>query len=693
RYDDAVNALREQGVGVFLELGPDGTLTSMADTPDAGVWLPALRAERDEPETLLTAVAGVHVHGGTVNWPTLLDTTAGRRAVELPTYPFQHQRFWPQSAVAGVGDARVLGQGSAGHPLLRAAVSLADGDGVVLTGRLSLSVQPWLADHVVLGSVLLAGTAYVELVMYAGDQVGCALVQELTLQTPLLLPEQGGVQVQVWVGDPGQDGRRPVNVYSRPEGAEGSWTRHATGVLSPQAGRVPSGLGQWPPADARPVAVDGVYERLADGGYVYGPVFQGLRAVWRHDRDVYAEVTLPEHVETGGFGLHPAVLDAALHPIGLTGLLGGDDGGAVLPFAWSGVRLHATGATTLRVRLTPADDGAVAVAVFDTTGQPVLTATSLALRPVTTDQLGAGVPDAAQSLFTVEWVPLPDAEPDTASVIGELVWAWHGQHPQPLLVPHSPGGLDGELPPVVVAELPTPDDAVGVVEATHAASALVLGWVQDWLADPGMEGSRLVVVTRGATDGSDLAAAAVWGLVRSAQSEHPNRFVLLDLDDDTDPGSDLGRLLTAVLDSGEPEIAVRAGGLYVRRLVRAGTGRLSLSGSDGLAGLDAGGTVVVTGGTGVLGGLVARHLVTAHGVRHLLLLSRRGLAAAGAAELVGELTELGARVRVVACDVADRDALAEVLAGVPVEHPVVGVVHTAGVLDDGVVEALTPQRL
>ncbi|MET7427372.1 polyketide synthase dehydratase domain-containing protein, partial [Dactylosporangium sp. NPDC005555] len=416
---------------------------------------------------------------------------------------------------------------------------------------------------------------------------------------------------------------------------EGSWTRHATGVLSPEAGRVPAGLGQWPPAGARPVPVDGLYQRLAGDGYVYGPVFQGLRAVWRSDRDVYAEVALPEHAEQAGqagvdgFGLHPAVLDAALHPIGLTGLVGDDegDGAPVLPFAWSGVRLYATGASTLRVRLTPTGDGGIdggiAVAVFDTAGQPVLTAASLVLRPVTADRLGAGVPDAAQSLYAVEWVPLPGAVPgavpDAGSVAAEPVWGWHGQVAGALhdavVEAAKPadgwhGQVDGALPTLVVAELPAPGDAVGVVEATHAASTLVLGWVQAWLADPATDGSQLVVITRGATDGSDLAAAAVWGLVRSAQSEHPNQFILLDLDNDTGRGDELGRILTAVVGSGEPEIVVRAGELYSRRLTRAGAGRLPLPGLDGLpAGLGSGGTVVITGGTGVLGGLLARHLV------------------------------------------------------------------------------------
>ncbi|MFJ2178446.1 SDR family NAD(P)-dependent oxidoreductase [Streptomyces sp. NPDC087851] len=653
RYHDSVLELRDQGADLFLEAGPAGTLTAMA-TADSGVWLPALRAERDEPETLLTAVAGVHAHGSTVDWTALLGARSAS-PVSLPTYAFQRERFWP-AATRRAGDARALGLSEPGHGLLGAEVALAGGDAVVLTGRLSLASYPWLADHAVLGSVLLPGTAFVDLAVHAGDRVGCPALEELTLQAQLLLPEQGGVQVQIRVAEPDERGRRAVGIFSRIDD-EDEWVQHADGVLSAQAGPAPVWTGAWPPPDARQVPVDGEYARLAEEGYGYGPVFQGVRAVWQAGTEVFADVALPEEIEVDGFGVHPALLDAALHPIGLTALTQPGAGEVRMPFAWSGARLHATGATVLRARLSRREDGGVAVAVFDPAGQPVFSADSLMLRPVTTDPALAAARDTARSMYGVDWLPLTD------SAATDVEWAWHGE-------------VAGEPPAVVAARVTT---GAGLA-AVHEVTATVLGWLQEWLADPATENSRLLLLTQGATDGSDVAAAAVSGLVRSAQSEHPGRFTLLDTESDIR----LDSVLPAVVGSDEPELAMRAGVLCARRLVRA-TGRLVVP-----AGIDPRGTVVITGGTGGLGALLARHLVTSYEVGHLLLLSRRGTEAPGAAELAAEL---GARATILACDVADRAALAAALDTVPAEHPVTGVVHAAGVLDDATVESLNPERL
>ncbi|MET9558663.1 type I polyketide synthase, partial [Streptomyces sp. NPDC006645] len=660
RFHDTVLKLRDEGAGVFLEAGPAGTLSSMAGA-DGGVWLPLLREGRDEAETAVTALAGAHVHGAAVDWTALLDVR-GSGPVSLPTYAFQGERFWP-AVTRRVGDVRGLGLGESGHGLLGAVVALAGGDAVVLTGRLSLSAYPWLADHAVLGSVLLPGTAFVDLAVHAGDRAGCPVVEELTLQAPMLLPGQGGVQVQVRVAEPGGDGRRSVGIFSRIDDDD-EWTLHADGVLGVKDIVAPVWSGVWPPPDARRMPVDGEYARLAEEGYGYGPVFQGVRAVWQAGNEVFAEVALPEGIDVDGFGVHPALLDAALHPIGLTGLIQSDEseseGEVRMPFAWSGARLHATGASVLRVRLSRREDGGVAVAAFDPAGQPVFSADALTLRPVTTDPSAAGARDTARSLFGVDWLPLADP-----GAVMEVDWAWHGE-------------VADELPAVVAARV----DAGAGLEAVHEVTGTVLGWLQEWLADPATENSQLLLLTQGAVDGSDVAAAAVSGLVRSAQSEHPGRFLLLDHDAQSD--IQLDTVLPAVVGSGEPELAVRSGVLSARRLVR-------LSGGPAVpTGLDSRGTVVITGGTGGLGALLARHLVHAHGVGHLLLLSRRGMAAPGAAELAAEL---GPRASIVACDVSDRHALAAALGTVPAEHPVSGVVHAAGVLDDATIESLTPERL
>ncbi|WP_438318883.1 SDR family NAD(P)-dependent oxidoreductase [Streptomyces sp. HUAS TT3] len=704
RFLDGVRALEAAGVTTYLELGPDGVLSAMAqdcltEEGTAG-FAPALRAGRPEPETLATALARAHARGTAVDWEAYFAPTGARQA-ELPTYAFQRDWYWLDSAVGAQhapGDAAGFGLGTTDHPLLGAAVELPDSDGHLFTGRLSTATQPWLADHAVLGSVLLPGTAFVELAVRAGDQVGCAVLEELTLEAPLVLPERGGVQLRLSVAAADDSGRRTLSLHSRDEdsAADQPWTRHATGVLAPgttDPATPAADLTAWPPAGAEAVDLDGLYEGLAAAGFDYGPAFQGLRSAWLHGDAVYAEVGLDE--ETAGtadwFGLHPALLDATLHAAGL-GSLVENTGQGRLPFAWSGVRLHAAGASAVRVRLAPAGRDAVALELADPTGAPVASVASLALRAVSPEQIGAARGGRQESLFHVEWTTVPVTPVSAAE---QRPWALLGDgHPGLDAVGvryEAHDSLATPADPAVVCVPMTPATGTeDVAAAVHAGTGRVLALLQQWLSDERFADSRLLVLTQGAVAAvpgegpADLVHAAAWGLLRSAQSENPGRIVLADTD-----GSDAShRALPAVLASGETEVAVRGGAVLVPRLARA-----TVAAVDAAAGWDVGGTVLVTGASGSLGGLFARHLVVERGVRRLLLVSRRGGAAEGAAELSAELAGLGAEVAWAACDVADRGALAAVLAGVPAEHPLTAVVHTAGVLDDGVVGSLTAERL
>ncbi|MCX5071071.1 type I polyketide synthase [Streptomyces sp. NBC_00513] len=694
RFADAVTALADNGVRTFLEIGPGGVLTALAQTAlgDAAAVVPVLRADRPEDVAVATALAQLHVHGTAVDW-TALYAGHGARRVDLPTYAFQREHYRLETRPA-TGDLARAGLWSADHPLLGAVVTLADGEGVLLTGRVSLATHPWLADHVVTGAVLLPGTALVELAFRAGDQVGYARIEELTLEAPLVLPEPGGVQLQVVVDGPGPDGLRAVRVYSRHDDAlaADAWTCHASGFLSAGAD-APSdpALGEWPPAGAEPLDADALYERMSGFGLEYGPVFRGVRTGWRRGDEMFAEIALPDGTDVTGFGMHPALFDAVLHAAGLDARAARADGPRI-PFAWSGVELHATGATALRLRLTPAGgDGAMSLSLADATGRPVLSVGSLDLRPVRAEQLTAAGGGRAGGLFRLEWKPAADSPPATDLPVA-LIDTLAG-----LPALHADGT---PVPPVVAVRAPVllPEGAgADTADRPAVAAQAALALVQDWTSDERCAASRLLVVTRGAVavdpaSAADPAQAAVWGLVRSAQSENPGRFVLVDIegevDDDVD-GDDLARLAAAAA-TGEPQVAVRGKALFAPRLVRATE---APTGGDVGTVFPAHGTVLVTGASGVLGRVVARHLVTEHGVRRLVLASRRGPAADGAAEFAAELGVLGAVVDTVACDVADREALAGLLGALPAAHPLTGVVHAAGVTDDGVLPALTPERV
>ncbi|PAZ14979.1 polyketide synthase, partial [Streptomyces sp. SA15] len=708
-----VTTVLGRGVDKFLELGPGGALTAMVEetldhTGTGAVCVPVLHPERPDTECLTLALGRIHAAGASVDWSALFGGT-GARTVELPTYAFQHKRYWLDSLATVSGDPTPLGLTATGHPLLGAGVALPDSDGFLFTGRLSLTTQPWIAHHAMLGTALLPGTGFVELALHAGGQVGCECVEELTLEAPLILGEQGGLAIQVVVGGLDDSGRRSVTVYSRPddEGDEHPWLRNATGMLSEHRGAEP-GPEQtvaWPPEGATEIDVDDFYPALAEAGFTYGPVFQGLRALWNKDGELFAEVRLPDEAGDGddGFGVHPALLDAALQPLAL-GVLGGTadhepiKGG--MPFAWTGVRLHATHATVARVHLAPTGRGSeVSVTVTDDAGLPVATIESLAMRDPALEQFTGSAP-RQDALFHLTWNPLPRG---SREVSGE--WAMLGFDPLEIRSRLVEAGLTGtpyldpqSLIDSLEAGVPAPavgvmscfgGDQGGIVAATHEVVRRVLEVLHHWLADARLAGSRLVLLTRGAVPAmdsdrpDDLAASAVWGLVRAAQSEHPGRIVLIDVEDD--PAS--YRALPAALGTDEPQLALRAGALSVPRLAR------HTAAAEATPGFGPDGTVLVTGGTGALGAVVARHLVAVHGVRHLVLAGRRGESAPGAAELLAELTGLGADVRIVACDVADRAALAALLRDIPAEQPLTGVVHTAGVLADATVESLTPDQV
>ncbi|WP_213455425.1 type I polyketide synthase [Rhizomonospora bruguierae] len=681
RFADGVRFLRAEGATRYLELGPDGVLSAMVrdcltETSGEDVVVPALRKDRDEVESLLTALARLHVSGVRPDWAGYF-AGYGARRVGLPTYAFHRRRFWlPRPAWSG--DVAGLGQSAAGHPLLRAVVAAPASGGPVLTARIALDTHPWLADHRILGRALLPGAAFVELALRAGAEVGCDLLEELTQEAPLVLPERGGVSIQVVVG-PDDAGRREVTVYSRAD--DGPWVRNVRGVLA--AGGAPTGepLVEWPPAGASPVDVSGMYADLADLDYGYGPVFQGLVAAWRRGDELFAEIALPDsaRADAAAFGLHPALLDAALHVERVLDEGRPEADRTALPFAWTGVQVHAHGATRLRVRLTKPGPDAVALSIADPTGAPVATVASLIVREV------HSLPAATDggSLYRTEWNPLPAtalAEPRDWAAVGTDLDA-------PRTYPDLPALLAAGSPVPSMVLLTAPDTSGDVPARVRDAVWRLLGDLRRWLGDERFAGSRLVVLTRGAVvarpgDTVDLVQAPLWGALRAAQAENPDRIAIVDLDG----AEESTRALPAAVGSGEPELAIRGGAPMVPRFA-------AVTPDAAPAPWDPDGTVLVTGGTGLLGALVARHLVADHHVRHLLLVSRGGAGAPGADRLREELGALGADVRIVAADVADRAALAAVLADVPAAHPLRGVVHTAGVLDNGLVDALTSEQL
>ncbi|WP_286014407.1 MULTISPECIES: type I polyketide synthase, partial [Nocardia] len=699
RYAAGVRALLGSGHDVLIEVSAHplltlGTEETIADIGARAGVTATLQRGAGDPRRMLTALAEAFVVGARVDWPVLFAGRSARR-VDLPTYAFDRERFWVTGDDGG--DARALGMRPEEHPLLAGSVRLANGSGWLSTGRWSIDRYPWLADHTVFGEVVISGTTLVELAAAVGDRVGCPVVAELVLEAPLIVPVGGTVAVQLWVGEPDADGRAEFEVYSGADVLEGGWTRHASGTLTTGGSDAASDWDVRPPEDAVNIAVGEWYSAMAVRGVGYGPAFRGLRSVRRRGDEVFAEV---DTAGDAGFRVHPAALDAVLHAV----LVADDDAESVvaLPFSWSGVRMYPEADPhSLRVRLTRTGPASVALVATDGRGRAALTVDSVSIRPVSVEQLRAARPQRADSLFTLDWTA---AEPSSArpanslaliteSVALEEISSGTAERYRDLAALVADVAAGASPPAVVVAPIVAPADT-DVPGAVHAVTRQTLELLQDWLSAPvtAHADTRLMIVTTRAMAvekdvAPNLATAAIWGLVRSAQAEHPDQLVLADLElDPVDDPARWWREVELAAGAGAAQVAVRGGHIRVPRL------RHAPATVPAAPVFDAESTVLITGGAGGLGAQVARHAVREHGVRSLVLASRGGASAAARA-LSAELTELGARVRLAACDVTDRAAVHELVASIGDEFPLRAVVHCAGVLADGVIASMSAAQL
>ncbi|WP_413789716.1 SDR family NAD(P)-dependent oxidoreductase, partial [Kitasatospora indigofera] len=475
RFDLATARLTADGHEVFVEVSPHPVLVPVMD----GVVTGTLRREHGALGEFHTALARLHVQGVAVTWPH-----ERPHGVRLPGYAFQRSTYWLTPAAGDHGT---------GHPLAGTTVELPDGS-TVHSGRVSTRTHPWLADHAVDGTVLLPGTAFLELATLTGGTL-----DDLVLHLPLALSDTP-TDIQVAVGAPDDAGRSPVTVHSK---GDDGWVRHASGTLG---GRVTAGRIDRPARNAEPVDPEGFYDFLAGLGYQYGPAFRGVRALWQGEDELYAEVSVPDGAR---FGIHPALLDAALQPL----ILLSPDTRVRLPFSFSGVAVHTTGVSSARVHLARTGPDTYRVTLTDLSGNPVADITALTVRPAV---------EARAAVLHTRWVPL------TASTPAEVV-------PSPVLTAEA-----------------DPDSVHALVQRARTL-------VQDFLAEqPERAAARLAVLTRG------VAGAAVRGLVRSAAAEHPGRFVLVDVGD----ASEEDAVRAARTAGDEPELALHREGVLVPRQAR-----------------------------------------------------------------------------------------------------------------------------
>ncbi|EHD23260.1 MULTISPECIES: type I polyketide synthase [Brenneria] len=734
RFDAAVQWLETHNIVAALEIGPDGVLTALgrASTTreSSGIpstaWIASLRKDRDECRPFFAALAKLYAQGKPLDWRKLLVQTL---TVPLPTYPFQHRRYWLQAP-----SARPTFDGglfAVNHPFLHAGIRLAGEQGWVFTGLLDAAKQPWLLEHVVGDVAAVAGTVTAELMLYVGELIGCQRLDDLTLQTILPIEKQVPAHIQLRIGEPEANGGRQADAYfylSSPEQTHDQmpiWQRYATCYLVPDHSTPPEWTDlrspNWPPADAKQVDFSPLYEQLAEQGVVLGESFQQLTNVWEHDNNLYVEATLApiQGEQAGDFILHPTILDAGMQAALIEKLdVETENNQPRLLFYISGLRPYAKNVQRLRGHLVrkPLTSSSLgyreySLRLADDTGRAVAVVDAIVLKSSPPSRIEPSRPP----FYHLEW---REIKPDSSNTKPKIRWIV----PQNKQVDRfsslikeydTTSAYDDDIHQVLAAFSPQQDEIAVFIAPDgddtsefidHSPTHCVLNALQAWINDHRTTDVPLLVVTQGAiatNDGENvpnLSQSPLWGLVRTAQLEYPGRFFLLDINEVENASLHLINTAINAL-SHEPQLSLREGKILAPRLLKAvGDGDFTAYGhadrpENQCRNLNPDGTVLITGGTGALGKVIAKHLVEHHGIRHLLLASRRGKTAPGANALLKDLAELDAQVTIVACDIADMSAVASLLDAIPTAHPLTAIIHTAGSIDTATLKTMNAEQI
>ncbi|MGV9701408.1 SDR family NAD(P)-dependent oxidoreductase [Streptomyces sp. NPDC003483] len=596
RFASTAARMVADGYRTFVELSPHpalvtALLTVGEDTGAEGlVAVGSLRRDEDGPACLDRAAAELHAHGRPIDWRRLVPDAGTAElpgyAAELPTYAWDPRSYWTEPEPAA-GPSGLLDR--AAHPLLGVQLQSVDETRWTFRDEWSPATADWLSDHRVFGRTVVSGTTLLEVcraaLAVARPDTPCD-VTGLLLLAPLVLPENGTVEVSVEVATAGS--APEITVHSRPRDRQDpGWTLHATASAAPPAPAATDRAPVWP-RTAESVWSPGTYERLSALGLGYGPAFRGVRSVvtTTAEGELLARLSLPPAARgrSDPYPVHPALLDAALQVAAALDTGGASDGRVLLPVAVGRCVLPpgGTGDLTAVVRRSggAGTDLTLDVTLWDADGAPAGRLEDVRLRAVRPADLN-GASENGRHLYEVVWTSAPE-EPAEAP---DAVWAVHGDRSDPD-VTAAVRGLEAAGRPVrdtgadiVVRFWPRPPAGGEPAATAHELAALALAELRDLvtLADD-RPPARTVWVTRGAlaTGAGDtvpgLAQSVLWGMARGARAEHPHLApTLLDLDG-TGPTGVLpfGDVLTAaVAYPGEPELALRDGVLLVPRLRRA----------------------------------------------------------------------------------------------------------------------------